>query len=302
MNKDVTESYQLTAAQTAEFKALTSPPAIAWPTISLMAVGWLVLITMDVLGLMAVVPLWVCTLVNGVAGYLMFSAAHDSIHRSISSNTRINDWVGQLAIMSLSPMVTLGLFRWGHIQHHRFSVSAKDPDRWCYEGPGWLLPFKWMLIDVWYFYYVVQSRDKVAYKHLKPTLIATALSFIAIAALIGLGYGLELLMLWFIPSRIAIVLLGFAFFWLPHEPHDVSQEEHFTRSSTIRVGYEWLMSPLLQYQNFHLIHHLHPRTPFYNNGKVWSVLEDSLRKHELAIQEGFAIKPKLYQPSEQVSV
>lgn len=300
MNKGVTQNYQLDAAQQTQFKALTSPPAIAWPTIIMLSIGWAVILSVDTLGVLGKLPLWLCALINGLAGYTMFSAVHDSIHRAVSSHTRLNDWVGRLALIPLSPMAGLGLFRWGHIQHHRYSVSQQDPDRWTYQGPGWLLPIKWMLIDVWYFYVVITSRDKVAYRHLKATLIATMISLTIIGLLIANGYGLHVLMLWFIPSRIAALLLGFAFFWLPHEPHDVSQADNFTRASTIRIGYEWLMSPLLQYQNFHLIHHLHPRTPFYNNGKVWQLLEDSLRKHELAIQEGFAIKPKIHQPSGQL--
>lgn len=299
MNADITQSYVLTESQQRELKRLTSPPSLAWPTVIMLASAWAVMLFVDVLGVMGHVPLWVCAIVNGLAGYLMFSAVHDSIHRAVSKNTEINDWVGRIALLSLSPMASLGLFRWGHIQHHRFAVSDQDPDRWTYQGPKWLLPLKWMLIEIWYFYVVVTSGDKVAYKHLKTTLKITAVTLSAIALLIWAGYGMEVLMLWFVPSRIAALLLGFAFFWLPHEPHDVSQAEHFSRSSTIRVGHEWLMSPLLQYQNFHLIHHLHPRTPFYNNGKVWHLLEDNLRKHELAIQEGFSIKPSIHLPTAQ---
>lgn len=293
MNTDVTKSYQLTDLQRSELKRLTSPPEIAWPTVSMLAIAWAVMLVMDIQGVMGNAPLWLCAIVNGIAGYLMFSAVHDSIHRAVSKNTNINDWVGRLALLSLSPMASLGLFRWGHIQHHKYAVSEQDPDRWTYQGPKWLLPIKWMLIDVWYFYVIVTSRDKVAYRHLKNTLKITVVTITIMASLIWAGYGMELLMLWFIPSRMAALLLGFAFFWLPHEPHDVSQAEHFTRSSTIRPDHEWLMSPLLQYQNFHLIHHLHPRTPFYNNGRVWHLLEANLRKHELAIQKGFSIKPTL---------
>ncbi|MGB1581132.1 MAG: fatty acid desaturase [Nevskiales bacterium] len=301
MNKDITQSYELSAGEAAQLKRLTAAPDIAWPTVLMLAAGLAVIIVTDILGVMGYWPLWLCAIINGLAGYLMFSAAHDAIHRAVSTNTRLNDWVGRLSLLPLSPMASLGLFRWGHIQHHRYAVDEKDPDRWSYEGPKWLLPMKWMLIDIWYFFYVIGSKDKVAYKHLRTTLKITAVSLSIIGGLIWAGYGMEVLMLWFVPSRIASLLLGFAFFWLPHEPHDVSQAEHFTRSSTIRVGYEWLMSPLLQYQNFHLIHHLHPRTPFYNNGKVWHLLENNLRKHELAIQQGFAIKPTLYFPASEAS-
>lgn len=103
---------------------------------------------------------------------------------------------------------------------------------------------------------------------------------------------MEVLMLWFIPSRVIQLVLGFSFFWLPHVPHDVSQEENFTRATTVREGHEWLLAPLLQYQHVHLVHHLYPTTPFYNNDRVWRLVEPALRRrHDLAIQKGFAIRP-----------
>lgn len=65
-------------------------------------------------------------------------------------------------------------------------------------------------------------------------------------------------------------------------------------SFTVRLGWEWLLTPLLQYQNYHLLLHLHPSTPFYNNGRLWRLLEGDLRQHELAIQHGFAIRPTIH--------
>jgi fatty acid desaturase len=111
------------------------------------------------------------------------------------------------------------------------------------------------------------------------------------------GFGLDVLMLWFIPSRVIFLTLGFSFFWLPHVPHDVEQESNFTRATTIREGAEWIMGPALQNQNYHLIHHLYPMTPFYNNHRVWHLLEAELRKKELAIQHRWAIKPEIHAPA-----
>ena len=88
--------------------------------------------------------------------------------------------------------------------------------------------------------------------------------------------------------------LGFSFFWLPHVPHDTEQEKNFTGATSVRLGHEWLLGPALQCQNFHLIHHLFPMTPFYNNQKVWRLLEPQLRGKDLAIQHGFAIRPTIY--------
>jgi len=79
-----------------------------------------------------------------------------------------------------------------------------------------------------------------------------------------------------------------------HVPHDVEQEKNFTGATTIREGAEWFMGPVLQNQNFHLIHHLFPMTPFYNNHKVWRLLEPELRKKDLSIQHNFSIQPTRY--------
>lgn len=269
-------------------------PLVAWPTVAMMMVCLTVFFSTVGLALSGVIPLWLGALVNGLIGYLIFSVLHDAIHRSVSSNRRLNDTLGQLSLFVFSPMVTLGLFRWGHIQHHIHASGPKDPDRWCFEGPKGLLPLRWIFIDAWYFIFVVRSGDKLAYKYLKPTLALTTIFVSLFAVLTYAGYGWEVLFLWFIPTRITLLTLGFAFFWLPHTPHDTPQSENFTRATTIREGWEWLMSPLLQYQNFHLIHHLFPRTPFFRNGEMWELLEPELRKRDLAIQHDFAIKPKIY--------
>lgn len=283
-------------ARTPQLKALTQAPPLAWPTAALFACAFALIAASDALALRGALPLWLACALNSLGGYCMFSVAHDSIHRAVSANTRLNDWFGRLAILAVSPMVTLGLFRWGHIQHHRFANGPRDPDSWLH-GPAWSLPLRWMLIDVWYFVYIlsaVRGGDKLARKHLKPTLAATAITLAAAALVTWAGYGWPLLVLYFLPARITLLLLGFSFFWLPHVPHDTPQERDLYRATTVRLGREWLLTPLLQNQNYHLLHHLYPSAPFYNNGRLWRLLEPELRRHTLAIQHGFAIRPLIH--------
>jgi beta-carotene hydroxylase len=283
----------LTPAQREELKRLTRAPRLAWPTVILWLVLTVTFVVSDVLGVARLLPLWLCTLVNGTIGYVAFSVAHDSIHRSISSNVRLNDWIGRLALPLAVPYATIGMFRWGHIQHHRFANGPRDPDQ-VFRGPWWQLPLRWMFIDGFYFIHLFRNLDKTSRPHLKNALLAAAAALTVIGVLLHYGYGLEVLMLWFIPSRLIMLSLGFSFFWLPHVPHDTAQADNFTRATTVRLGYEGLMNVLLQYQNFHLIHHLYPGTPFYNNGKVWRLMEPELRKHDLAIQHGFDIHPRIH--------
>ena len=103
-------------------------------------------------------------------------------------------------------------------------------------------------------------------------------------------------MLWFFPSRLAFIGIGYAFFWLPHshwpdEHRTLKQSENFTLATLLRIGNERLMNPLLQYQNYHLIHHLWPTTPFYNNERVYRLLAEEIGERDLAIVRGFSTRP-----------
>lgn len=274
-------------------KEMTRAPTIAWPTVIMWAVLSLGIIGSDILAVLGHIPLWAGMLINATIGYLAFSVGHDSIHRAVSSNAKFNDFVGQSGLMLIVPYVDIRLFRWAHILHHRFANGPRDPDI-VLHGAWWTLPFRWMLIDVFYFIHAVKHGDKVSQPGFRGSLRRFAVVLVIFAVLIQAGYGMEILMLWFIPSRLVLLSLGLVFFWLPHVPHDTLQEENFTQATTVRIGMENLLGPALQYQNYHLIHHLFPMTPFYNNYKVWQLLESELRTKDLAVQHGVAIQPVIY--------
>ncbi len=292
MTASVTLSHLDTAGQE-RFKRLTRPPQYAWPTLIMSGVQITIMLAAYGYGVLGQLPLWLGMLINGFGAYLAFSVGHDSIHRAISTNKALNDFVGHVGLGIVMPYVDLRLFRWAHSRHHRFANAPRDPD-YILHGPWWSLPLRWALIDVLYVIHAFRYRDKVSRPFLRNSLIR-AVMFMAFAAVaIQAGYGMPLLMLWLIPSRIGLMALGCVFFWLPHVPHDVTQEENFTRATTVRRGYEWLLNPILQYQNYHLIHHLYPLTPFYNNEKVFRLIEPGLRNCDLAVQHNFAIMPQLY--------
>ena len=281
-----------------ELKRLTSPPQVAWPTVIMLAVSLTVILASYAAGFLRLVPLWAAGLVNMLVMYNLFSVIHDGIHRSISRNQKVNDWCARLAGQGMSPGTVLGLFRWGHIQHHRFTTGAGDPDNWLHGGRVWTLPLRWSVIDLYYLTHAIRTRDRIAAKHLPAAFVGTAFIFTTAGVLAALGFWREVLMLWLLPTRLNSVLLGFTFFWLPHVPHKYTAAEDPYRATTLRLGLEWLMTPLLQFQNYHLIHHLYPRTPFYRYGQVWRLLEPYLRRHTLAIQHGWHILPVEEGPEE----
>ncbi len=277
----------------ARLKELTSTPLIGMPSIMVWLATVTIYLSSMTAAVMGVIPLWAGLIINSTIGYLTFTIIHDSLHRSLSSSARLNEFLGQTAVFMITPYVDLRMFRWGHILHHRFTSGKKDPD-YILHGAWWTLPFRWMAIDALYLVHALRQGDKVSAKYMKSSMLMAAFTLSAAAILTWMGYGLEVLMLWFIPSRLIFLSLGFSFFWLPHVPHDTTQEENFTKATTVRLGMEWLMAPLLQNHHVHLIHHLYPGTPFYNNAKVWKLIEPELRQRDLAIQHGAAIHPTIY--------
>ncbi|WP_293389534.1 fatty acid desaturase [Nevskia sp.] len=283
----------LSPEQKAEFNRLTRAPDVAWPTVALWVLVVGVYLSSYVLAGIGIIPLWWGMVINSVIGYFAFSIVHDSIHRAISTNARLNDFIGQTTVWLGAPYVDLKLFRWGHILHHRFTGGPRDPDQ-ILHGPSWSLPLRWIAIDLLYLIHSIRYGDKISKPYLRRSLWLTAGTAVVFGALIANGYFWHLLMLWLVPSRMIFLTLGFSFFWLPHVPHDVRQDENLTKATAIRLGHESFMTPALQYQNFHLIHHLYPTTPFYNNVRVWQLLEPALRQRDLAIQYGFAIRPTIH--------
>ena len=93
--------------------------------------------------------------------------------------------------------------------------------------------------------------------------------FGACAAAIATGHLFDLLVLYLLPVRIAVMFLGFAFDYLPHHGLRHTPLEDRFKTTRNRVGAERLLTPLLLYQNYHLVHHLHPLVPFHRYLAVW---------------------------------
>ena len=290
---EVIDTRAFSAQDKQRLKSLTVAPPVAWVTV--LGTIFLFVAYVGTIGLRSIgyLPLWIACIINSVIGFFAFTPVHEGIHRAISKNERLNDFICQLGVLIWSPSSDQRMFRWVHILHHRFGLGPEDPDREL-KGAWWTLPFRFMFLDVIYMTYAVRNPSKVAKPYLDRTIRNTMVLAVVIAGLCVAGYGMEVLMLWFIPTRITFLLVSFAFLWLPHVPHNVSQEENYTRATTMRFGWEPLMGFLLQGHHYHLMHHLYPRAPFYNTEKIWKLIEPEVRKnHDMTIQHKMEVSPRI---------
>lgn len=246
-------------------------PAIALPALGLFVAGLALWGVSTTLALTGAWPLWASVLPSATAAYLLFTVAHDAGHRSLSRSEAANTWLGRVSLAFFAPHASFRVWRFIHMQHHRFTNhdDGRDPDAYTNRGPALLLPLRWVTVDLHYLrWYAPHLRARPRGERVELAVTWTLL-LTTITALLVTGHAAEMLLLWLVPARLAVLWLGFAFDFLPHHGlHHTPEQDRF-KTTRNRVGRERLLSPLLVYQNYHLVHHLHPTIPFHRYIAVW---------------------------------
>ena len=134
------------------FKTLIQKPAIAWPTVMLLIAAFVIFGVSTFAYVEGILPLFWAMLINSVASYMAFPVAHDATHSAVFANRKVNDWTGRFAMLLLEPGPFFQVFRFIHMQHHRFTNDKdRDPDACTGSGPAWTWPIKWLTLDYIYF-------------------------------------------------------------------------------------------------------------------------------------------------------
>jgi ring-1,2-phenylacetyl-CoA epoxidase subunit PaaE len=238
---------------------------------------------------LAATGLWpwpISTIVNAIAAFALFTVVHDAAHSTLSTIRPINVWIGRVAAFTLNPGIGFRAFRYIHMQHHRFTNhdDGRDPDHYASGGPGWQAPLRWMTMDIAYGHWYgsrIRQRPRSELSEFAVTLVVFA------AVVAGLALGGDFLIVglacWLIPSRLAGFALGWSFDYLPHHGLKHRPTDDRFKTTRNRIGIERLLSPLMLYQNYHLVHHLHPVIPFYRYVAVWRRSEEDYLSHSPAL-------------------
>jgi len=246
-------------------------PAVAVPTVALYAGGLVVWAAATWLHYAELAPLWLTIIMHTAVTFTMFTVVHESEHHAAGRLTWVNEVLGRLAMPFVSVYAAFPLLRYAHIEHHRNTNedALHDPSTWTTKGPWWLLPVRWLTVDLWFGRFYASRLPRRPQSELVESAVILAATLSATVALISSGHGWDVLVIYLIPQRIGLGLISWWFDWLPH--HGLGETARRDRFGTtrVRVGLEWLMTPLMLCQNYHLVHHLHPSIPFYRYGKAW---------------------------------
>ena len=234
---------------------------------------------------------------NAVAIFVMFTVLHDASHYSISSRRWVNAGFGRAAMLFVSPLIAFRAWGFIHIEHHRHTNDDEhDPDHFASHGRWWQLPIRFAMMDAPYLGFYFRNLRRRPRAEVAETAALMAISVAVLATTVITGSFWLLLVIYLIPERIALIVLAWWFDWLPHHGLEDTQTENRYRATRNRVGMEWLLTPLMLSQNYHLVHHLHPSVPFYRYLRTWRRNEQAYLDRDAAISTAFgkSLDPEEY--------
>ena len=272
-------------------------PAIAWPTLLLFLTC--VCVQASVIWALhkSMLSEYVAFAINTMVVFVVFTPMHDAAHGSIGSGSFrfINSIVGHLCGACFP--IPFSAFRHLHLQHHRYTNEAEDPDLWAGQGPAILLPLRWFTVELNYYYMYLSKVFQRPLSEGLPAVINLLLNIIVVTYLANHGYFKEVVWGWVLPGRTSVGLLAYFFDYLPHYPHHTTRSSDIYKATSVTSLYGdktwWLTWPLL-HQNYHNIHHLAPFVPFYMYSTIWHSFKKDLVHRGTEITPIFGAKVEHY--------
>ncbi len=252
---------------------------IAWPSLLITALLATAHLGIWIGTLRFGLPMPLASLLLVVVTYYWFTPLHEAVHGNLAGRERrfVNPWVGHLASMAfLAPFPAFQIL---HLRHHgSVNHQGEDPDLWV-AAPTRLGVLGRCLTILPYYYAVLFGSLREESENRRRLILQAAAILGAFGAVIALlvraDLGTEALLLWLVPAWLASALLAFLFDYLPHQPHD--DRGRWTNARIVLGGR--LLTLLMAGQNYHLVHHLKPRVPFYRYGRVYRQLLPQLERH-----------------------
>lgn len=263
-------------------------PALSWPIVGIFTFALALFGASTWAALTDTLPAVATIAASTVAIFVLFTVLHDASHYSISSRRWVNVAFGRVAMFFVSPLISFRSFAFIHIEHHRNTNDGDaDPDHFVSAAPRWQLPIRFPVMDLPYLRFLARHWRKRPRAEIAETaaLMTVAVAVIVSAAITGHLWTLAVIYL--IPERLAMTVLAWWFDWLPHHDLEDTQRENRYRATRNRVGSEWILTPLLLSQNYHLVHHLHPSIPFYRYVAAWQRNEAAYLERDSAISTVF---------------
>jgi len=211
--------------------------------------------------------------------YAAYTVVHDAVHGAITGMSIrlrwINEWAGYVASHMLG--ISFMGHRRGHLKHHRATNHPTDDPDMAFSAHT--LP---ALVAVWLKGIPKEWVFAATFKHFtaaeKRTVMLEYVAIFVTRALLltfSADIGVTLLTL-VVGQALGNAVLTTLFAWIVHHPHSEQERMKTTTVYQARGGLDTVMTLLWGFQNYHAIHHLFPKVPFFRYRRLYRALESYL--------------------------
>ena len=213
--------------------------------------------------------------------YVIYTPLHEAVHRNISGKSRggllwLNHAVGYLSATLLG--VSYTMHKAAHMTHHRATnVEGEDPD-FVTRGNslGDVLSCGSKMVASEYMDYFTRVFPKASVSE-RATVIAEIVVFVGWrVGLCFAGFTLEVVVLAVLANIVGVTLLGYIFAWIVHTPFNQTERYRDTATILLPSAIHKPVTRLWLWQNYHSIHHLFPRVPFYQYAKLFDEISEGM--------------------------
>ena len=222
------------------------------------------------------IPLWAGAIVATISTLFAYLPSHEGQHGNISGRQKQWKWldslVGHITLIPLAQ--SHEVLRVTHMKHHAYTndpeldvdINTKGKHWWdaaigVHRGYGGGQAGGSNAVKIH------AERDPAFARGLERGVPVMKL-YSVVRLLLVVIYPLETLFLWWLPEKIAFSYLAVYFSWLPHHPMDETGRYKDTRFWQIR-----LPRYLDQSMQTHVIHHLYPGIPHFDEPKAMEALK-----------------------------
>ena len=265
-----------------------------------LACNWLAIAAIISLGILAsnIFVTLLCIGLIGVRQMVLGLLLHDQVHR-LGLRGRYGDWIANCVVGFPLFATTVEDYAKIHLSHHKYFMTARDPDFIRKSGEDWTVPMrpsrllKLLLLDITGLNTIKLIKGKTGKPGMEefvrpnPTPLWFRFAYYAAAATILtlIGGWTVFLIYWVIPV-LTVTQIGVR--WIAVIEHEYNREGAGVLEVTPLVRLTWWQKVMFPDLNFamHAYHHLHPGVSFGNLPRVHEIYRREGLVDERAIFDG----------------
>lgn len=227
-------------------------------------------------------PLWLVFIPAAYLVYVVYTPLHEAVHKNVCGNHPRLLWLNHLVGFVSATLlgVSYTMHRAAHIAHHRSTnVAGKDPDLVTTGGSlVEVLSCGSKMVVSEYADYFSSFFPRASTKEKAIVVIEIAVFVGWRVALVLAGYATEVFVLCVLANLVGVTLLGYIFAWIVHTPFNKTKRYQDTATILLPAWVHRPVTLLWLWQNFHSIHHLFPRVPFYQYERLFREIRPGMEE------------------------